>query len=675
MRRSMPVFSLFKFLLLFVAQVLAHEYTFSNSLAKVCHPVDLPLDLLFMIDGSGSVGGPTFDTQIATLNRIIEMADIGPRDTQIAVLQYSTYTYVEFPFKAHNTRESLQMAVNQIRHRSGTTKTGKALDKALQLFANKASGARFGQPDNVQQIAVVVSDGHSHDDPFPAANRLRQAGVRIIALGIGQHINMNELTQITGDARYAFENLTLASTVEKFTDAFRRITVGEQCEYLRGADGAQIDCLSDSIQVGVTMEKSFNGVMYIDGHFGNPACQIRPNSTDFDLRVGLTDCGISRQFLINPKGFAFETTAVLQFHPEFSTALDRRFRVHCFYQDQNEANELDWQLIKEHTQRKNKDDTKMMPCSYTIEQIDKRAADSCGSAQNFFLGESVIHRWSCSAEHFDAYQSVFIRNCEYVDLRTNSAHKLIDENGCSLLHDLLETPKYTSSTTAHARGVIFRRPDSPLGKIRCEIQFCDRLMTECEKILPPQCHGIAKRQAGFAVGIRPLNWEQSPPLVTFGKMDKLKSMVKRRRNELEQSVSASFATKANSEPVIQSRGSSLDVKLSTQNVKVIDSAVDKFTETTILPTTETPTVESVSKLTDCTSIDCGNDQGINEAIAADSSRSDPFQGEWKQISSGIEDPMDLDEFVIQKLSIEEIFIESPILNVQNPRNVTCRFRN
>ncbi|KAI6188650.1 hypothetical protein M3Y98_00377100 [Aphelenchoides besseyi] len=558
MRRSMPVFSLFKFLLLFVAQVLAHEYTFSNSLAKVCHPVDLPLDLLFMIDGSGSVGGPTFDTQIATLNRIIEMADIGPRDTQIAVLQYSTYTYVEFPFKAHNTRESLQMAVNQIRHRSGTTKTGKALDKALQLFANKASGARFGQPDNVQQIAVVVSDGHSHDDPFPAANRLRQAGVRIIALGIGQHINMNELTQITGDARYAFENLTLASTVEKFTDAFRRITVGEQCEYLRGADGAQIDCLSDSIQVGVTMEKSFNGVMYIDGHFGNPACQIRPNSTDFDLRVGLTDCGISRQFLINPKGFAFETTAVLQFHPEFSTALDRRFRVHCFYQDQNEANELDWQLIKEHTQRKNKDDTKMMPCSYTIEQIDKRAADSCGSAQNFFLGESVIHRWSCSAEHFDAYQSVFIRNCEYVDLRTNSAHKLIDENG---------------------------------------------------------------------------------------------------------------------EPVIQSRGSSLDVKLSTQNVKVIDSAVDKFTETTILPTTETPTVESVSKLTDCTSIECGNDQGINEAIAADSSRSDPFQGEWKQISSGIEDPMDLDEFVIQKLSIEEIFIESPILNVQNPRNVTCRFRN
>ncbi|KAI6220086.1 hypothetical protein M3Y99_01620200 [Aphelenchoides fujianensis] len=291
--------------------------------------------------------GPTFDTQIATLNRIIDMTDIGPRDTQIAVLQYSTYSYVEFPFKAHETRESLRMAVNQLRHRSGNDEDGQG------LFANKASGARFGQPA-VKQIAVLVGDGHSHDDPFSAADWLREAGVRIIALGIGQHLNMNELTQITGDPRYAFENLTLASTVEKFTDAFRKITIGEQCEYLRGAEGAQIDCLADSIQVGVTMEKPFEGVLYVDGHFDDPACQVRTNSTDFNLRVGLTECGIFRQFLINPKGFAFETTAVLQFHPDFSTALDRRFKVFCFYQDQNEANELDWQLIKEHTQRKNK---------------------------------------------------------------------------------------------------------------------------------------------------------------------------------------------------------------------------------------------------------------------------------------------------------------------------------
>jgi hypothetical protein len=31
------------------------------------------------------------------------------------------------------------------------------------------------------------------DDPASAASRLRQAGVRVIALGIGQHINMKEL--------------------------------------------------------------------------------------------------------------------------------------------------------------------------------------------------------------------------------------------------------------------------------------------------------------------------------------------------------------------------------------------------------------------------------------------------------------------------------------------------
>lgn len=34
------------------------------------------------------------------------------------------------------------------------------------------------------------------DDPAPAASRLRQAGVRVIALGIGQHINIKELVDM-----------------------------------------------------------------------------------------------------------------------------------------------------------------------------------------------------------------------------------------------------------------------------------------------------------------------------------------------------------------------------------------------------------------------------------------------------------------------------------------------
>jgi uncharacterized protein YegL len=258
----------------------------------------LPSDLLFIIDGSGSVGAPTFDTQIAALNRIVDSVDIGPNDTQIAVLQYSSYTYIEFGFNIHSTKESLRDAISKLQHKSGTTKTGKALDRALQMFTTKTWGSRFGR-NGVQQIAVVVTDGHSRDDPAQAAGRLRQAGVRIIALGIGQHINMNELVDISNDANYAFENLTSSETMENFVRAFRETTITDECEYLRGPEGAQITCNPDSIQVGITMEKEFGGFLYVDGHFDDSKCRYQANSTDFEFNVNLLDCGIARQFQVD----------------------------------------------------------------------------------------------------------------------------------------------------------------------------------------------------------------------------------------------------------------------------------------------------------------------------------------------------------------------------------------
>lgn len=70
----------------------------------------------------------------------------------------------------------MREAVGRIRHKLGTTKTGKALDKAFTLFNEpQLSGSRLGK-ENVGQVAIVVSDGHSHDNPIPAAERLRKLG-------------------------------------------------------------------------------------------------------------------------------------------------------------------------------------------------------------------------------------------------------------------------------------------------------------------------------------------------------------------------------------------------------------------------------------------------------------------------------------------------------------------
>ena len=85
------------------------------------------------------------------------------------------------------------------------------------------------------QIVIIVSDGHSRDDPVAAANRLRQSGVRVLALGIGPHINVEELVAIAGTPEFVFQNLTDENSFQRFMETFEKFTMGEQCEFARGS--------------------------------------------------------------------------------------------------------------------------------------------------------------------------------------------------------------------------------------------------------------------------------------------------------------------------------------------------------------------------------------------------------------------------------------------------------
>ncbi|PIO76208.1 von Willebrand factor type A domain protein [Teladorsagia circumcincta] len=105
-----------------------------NELVKVCRPIALRLNVLFLLDGSGSVSGPTFSMQMNMLDKIASMMNIGKNKSQIAVLQYASYTRLEYSFDDNQSYEELLSSLKKIRHMSGTTKTGKAMLKALDMF-------------------------------------------------------------------------------------------------------------------------------------------------------------------------------------------------------------------------------------------------------------------------------------------------------------------------------------------------------------------------------------------------------------------------------------------------------------------------------------------------------------------------------------------------------------
>uniref|UniRef100_A0A914LN45 VWFA domain-containing protein n=1 Tax=Meloidogyne incognita TaxID=6306 RepID=A0A914LN45_MELIC len=482
-------------------------------------------------------------------------------------------------------KSQLRQALQRIRHKSGTTKTGKALEKAIQLYKDKSSGARFG---NVAKVVVVVSDGRSLDDPVPTAIRLRQTGVFLISLGIGTHVNLAELLQMSGDSEMVFDEQTENKSVERFTDLFKRLSTAEACEFVRGGNGADIRCGSSVIEVLTTTKTKFRGLFYVQGHWLEPECigmndENEGNGTELVLRIPLGKCGLEKQFSTNPKGYFFRGTAILQFHPNFRTGTDKIWKILCFYRDHSsnepgrgEDSEIEWQLIRDHTQRKDRRPTQM-PCSYRLlaaehmEQMSRPpwgnnaatgAAECLTRTIPLILGQNVIHSWECNSDHFDVYQSFLINSCFLEPSKNNeiSTQMLIDKNGCSTEPTLIETPQYVNQLKAFARGVAIRGIGNETSlRLRCSLKFCDRLMGECEEILPPKCGKedfkitttqinstkeeeeenknnnennntvINKRrrrkQSGFPVLIRPLNGDgPAPPLVMF-----TKSSSKRRR--------------------------------------------------------------------------------------------------------------------------------------------------
>ena len=116
--------------------------------------------------------------------------------------QYSDDPHKEFLLKDHMDRRSLQTAVDRIRHRGGSTQTGRAMDFLRTDFFTTQAGSRANQ--RVPQIAVVITDGESSDDVVVPARRLRQHGVIVFGIGVGETINLQELEDIANLPRDRF---------------------------------------------------------------------------------------------------------------------------------------------------------------------------------------------------------------------------------------------------------------------------------------------------------------------------------------------------------------------------------------------------------------------------------------------------------------------------------------
>ncbi|KAB0349451.1 hypothetical protein FD754_014308 [Muntiacus muntjak] len=139
-----------------------------------------PADMIFLVDGSWSIGHSHFQQVKDFLASVIEPFEIGPGKVQVGLTQYSGAPQTEWDLNAFGTKEEVLSAVHNLRYRGGNTFTGLALTHVLEQNLKPRAGLR----PEAAKLVILVTDGKSQDDAHAAGHVLKGLGVDIFAVGV-----------------------------------------------------------------------------------------------------------------------------------------------------------------------------------------------------------------------------------------------------------------------------------------------------------------------------------------------------------------------------------------------------------------------------------------------------------------------------------------------------------
>ncbi|XP_058249857.1 collagen alpha-6(VI) chain-like [Hemibagrus wyckioides] len=141
-------------------------------------------DIVFLVDSSGSIEDAEFLRMKKFLHTFIMDLDINPDKIRVGLAQFSNEPHREFLLGEYVDKNDLLEKVDKLTYLKGGTETGKALSFILNNYFTKANGSRI--EENVPQIAVVITDGHSGDETESPAMELRRKGVLIFTIAVGK---------------------------------------------------------------------------------------------------------------------------------------------------------------------------------------------------------------------------------------------------------------------------------------------------------------------------------------------------------------------------------------------------------------------------------------------------------------------------------------------------------
>ncbi|RUS89867.1 hypothetical protein EGW08_002397 [Elysia chlorotica] len=156
-----------------------------------------PADIVFINDASGSVGSDNFQKTLVFIENVVKGLVIGPYDAQIGSVTFESSVHLEFHLNTYSNQQDVVNRVRKTKFTSGGTNTHLGIEYALGTSFTKANGMRT----YAAQIAIVITDGDSNDKSATAASakRMRDKGITVFSIGVGDGPDQAELRAIASD--------------------------------------------------------------------------------------------------------------------------------------------------------------------------------------------------------------------------------------------------------------------------------------------------------------------------------------------------------------------------------------------------------------------------------------------------------------------------------------------
>ncbi|KAK7095217.1 hypothetical protein V1264_006656 [Littorina saxatilis] len=172
------------------------ETFINNADLATTYKCNSKMDLLFLLDSSGSVSSSDFQLMLKFAADVIDAMTISTESVLVAGISFSTSVQIHFDFNDYSTKAQARSKTLNINKVSGGTNTALGLNQAATTLYSSSAGAR----SDAKKVVVLVTDGQSNDfdATHQSAQSLKDLGTTVFAVGVGGY-NLRELRAAASD--------------------------------------------------------------------------------------------------------------------------------------------------------------------------------------------------------------------------------------------------------------------------------------------------------------------------------------------------------------------------------------------------------------------------------------------------------------------------------------------